>query len=126
MRVVVLVAERLPLSYVGCYGSDWVATPALDRLAAEAVVFDQHFATEPDAAGARRAWRSGRYHFPGADPAAEGPVDLLDLLGKAGVATHLVLDDSRPVPDEFTSFWQHVERVPAKRSSLKRVVSAAR
>lgn len=32
------------LSFTGCYGNDWVDTRALDTIAAEGVVFDQHYA----------------------------------------------------------------------------------
>jgi arylsulfatase A-like enzyme len=47
MKIVVLNARALHLGYLGCYGCDWVATPSLDNLAAEGVVFDQHFADCP-------------------------------------------------------------------------------
>jgi arylsulfatase A-like enzyme len=64
MRVLVLVANGLPCGYLGPYGCDWVDTPTFDRLAAEGIVFDQHFADAPNASGGRRAWRTGRYHLP--------------------------------------------------------------
>src|SRR5262245_17735935 len=84
MRALVLVPRGFHLGHAGCYGNDWIATPALDRLAAEGVVFDQHFADRPDPAGACRAWRSGMYPFPplpGEQPLTppEQP-DLLALL----------------------------------------------
>jgi arylsulfatase A-like enzyme len=46
MKVLVLQASALHLGFVGCYGNSWVATPYLDRLAAQAAVFDQHYAKE--------------------------------------------------------------------------------
>jgi arylsulfatase A-like enzyme len=53
MKVLVLHGSALHLGFLGCYGNTWVATPNLDSLAAESVVFDQHFAEEltaqPDA-----------------------------------------------------------------------------
>jgi arylsulfatase A-like enzyme len=76
------------------------------------VVFDQHFADAADPAGARRAWRSGRYRLPGPTPAPEtesGP-DLLAAL-RACIHTALVLDDSRPAPEEFAAGWDEVVRV---------------
>ena len=75
MKVLVLAARGLQAAYVGCYGNPWIATPNLDALAAEGVVFDQHFADRADAAGARRAWRDGRHHLPDPsrpEPPAEG------------------------------------------------------
>lgn len=48
MKILVLDACALHVGYLGCYGNDWVATPALDRLASQAVVFDQHYVTSPE------------------------------------------------------------------------------
>jgi arylsulfatase A-like enzyme len=46
MKVLVLHASALHLGFVGCYGNTWIYTPNMDRLAAEGVVFDQHFAND--------------------------------------------------------------------------------
>lgn len=56
MNVVVIALNGCPVAALGPYGNEWVGTPNLDRLAAEGVVFDQHFADRPDPAAARRAW----------------------------------------------------------------------
>ncbi|MCI0457755.1 MAG: sulfatase-like hydrolase/transferase [Gemmataceae bacterium] len=76
MRILLLNAEALNLAYLGCYGNEWVATPALDRLAAEGVVFDQHYA---DCPGTRHPAWTGRYRFPGAPPSEAVP-ELPELL----------------------------------------------
>jgi arylsulfatase A-like enzyme len=115
MKAIVLVARGLQLGALGCYGNQGVATSALDSLAAEGVVFDQHFADCADPAGARRAWRTGRYHLPTSTPSAEtvaGP-DLLATLRAQGVHTCLIVDDSRPSPDDFALGWDEVMRVVA-------------
>jgi arylsulfatase A-like enzyme len=49
MNVLVVLLPRLRLHHLGCYGNEWVATPALDRLAAQGVVFDHHYAEIPGA-----------------------------------------------------------------------------
>src|SRR5690242_11800776 len=89
MKVLVLNASALHLGYVGCYGNEWVATPGLDRLAAQGVVFDGHFADCPK--GPRTCW-TGRYHFPTPEPAiapAPSP-DLPALLYSQGIPfTHV-------------------------------------
>ena len=94
MRVLVIVARGLHLGYVGCYGNDWIDTPTLDGLAAEGVVFDQHYADRPDPAGAAHAWRTGRYRFPPAEGEDPGPpepdADLPALLRGAGIELILV------------------------------------
>jgi arylsulfatase A-like enzyme len=115
MKAIVLVARGLQLGALGCYGNQWVATPALDGLAAEGIVFDQHFADCADPAGARRAWRTGRYHLPTPTPIAEnvaGP-DLLATLRAQGVHTCLIVDDSRPSPDDFALGWDEAICVAA-------------
>ena len=60
MKVLVLAPRGLHLGFVGCYGNDWVATPNLDRLAAEGVVFDQHLLDRPDLALAELPLRQAR------------------------------------------------------------------
>ena len=64
MKVIVIDVCGLHVGYLGCYGNDWIATPNLDRLAAEGIVFDQHYADSPgDESGLRSRW-TGRYRFP--------------------------------------------------------------
>jgi arylsulfatase A-like enzyme len=112
MKALVVVARGLQLGYVGGYGNDWIDTPALDRLAAEGVVFDQHFADRPDAAGARRAWRRGRHPFSPCDEQAAAGPDLLALLRGAGVTTFLLREERSSLPAEFTAGWDEILVVP--------------
>ena len=49
MNVLVVAAHGLNCHWLGPYGNAWVATPAADALACEAVVFDRHFADDPSA-----------------------------------------------------------------------------
>jgi arylsulfatase A-like enzyme len=114
MKLIVVVTRGLRPSATGPYGSSWVSTPCLDGLAAEGVVFDRHFADAADPAGARRAWRSGRYHLPLPAGAPEAPPgdepDLLASLRARGVHTRLIVDASRPAPAEFEAGWDEVAR----------------
>ncbi len=115
MKVLVVVARGLQAGAVGACGNTWIGTPSLDRLAAGGLVFDWHFADRADPAGARRAWRTGRYDLPGP---AEGPTpakapDLLRSLRDHGTHTCLIVDASRPAPPEFEAGWDEVERVTA-------------
>jgi arylsulfatase A-like enzyme len=59
MRAIILVLNRARLDAIGAYGAEDVATPHLDRLALEGIVFDQHFAERPTERGARHAWELG-------------------------------------------------------------------
>ena len=124
MKVLVLTARGLQTAYLGCYGNPWIATPNLDALAASGVVFDQHFADLADAAGARRTWRDGRHHLP--DPSnserpADANADLIEQLTKRGVATCLVLDESRLVESDFERGWNEVKRA----ATFDEVIDAA-
>lgn len=111
MKAIVVIARGLQVGALGCYGNQWIDTPALDTLAAEGVVFDQHFADKADPAGARRAWRSGRYHLSGAVSPARP--DLFAILSQQGIHTCLILDDGHPSPSEFAEGWDEVVRVSA-------------
>lgn len=99
MRALVVEVPALACSYLGCYGNEWVATPSLDRLAAEGLVFDQHIA---DCLGDYPSPWTGRYHLPleeeaGLPPLSVEPV-LFPLLQEQGVPFHLlrpsISDDS--------------------------------
>src|SRR5437867_5016313 len=103
MKVLVLILDRLPLGFLGCYGNDWIDTPGLDRLAAEGVVFDRHYSDCPEPAAAHRAWRTGRYALPpleGAPVRVEPGTDLLHCLRAAGITTALMTDQAA-IPKEF-------------------------
>lgn len=106
--------DALHLGYLGGYGNDWIDTPALDELAARGVVFDQHISDQPDATGARRAWRSGRYSPPADAAAAPRATDLLALFRSQGVRTSLVIDGSRPHVAAFAEGWDHAAVVSPK------------
>jgi hypothetical protein len=57
MKRVLVLIRGCPVGWLGAYGNEWVATPALDRLAAEGVTFDRHISDCPEPSAARRAWR---------------------------------------------------------------------
>jgi arylsulfatase A-like enzyme len=100
MKVLVIVARGLQLSAVSCYGNPWIESPALDALAAEGVVFDQHFAGAVDPAASRRALS-----------------DLLAALNQRNVATHLIVDASRPY-SPVGAGWDRVEIVEQQEDEL--------
>jgi arylsulfatase A-like enzyme len=131
MRVLVIVVRGLHLGYVGCYGNDWIDTPTQDGLAAEGVVFDQHFADQPDPAGAAHAWRTGRYGLPATEAegsrAAEPETDLASLLRGSGVSLTLLQDlsGSRPTALDGAQGVCRIEPRRGKGTRLQRVLDAA-
>jgi arylsulfatase A-like enzyme len=61
MNAIVVSFDRLPVGFLGCCGNGWIATPNFDRLAAQSVLFHQHFAEYTASETACQAWWSGRY-----------------------------------------------------------------
>jgi arylsulfatase A-like enzyme len=109
MKVLVIIARGLQLGALSCYGNPWIDSPALDALAAEGVVFDQHFADAAAAAETRRVWRTGRYAAPGAD--------LLTCLRQRGIASYLIVDASRPAP-AYGDGWDSIEIIEPQPNEL--------
>lgn len=54
--LIVMAAHGCGIGGLGPYGNEWIATPNLDRLAAEGEVSDRHFAACPDPIETRREW----------------------------------------------------------------------
>src|SRR4051794_32657272 len=117
MKLVVLNLRGLGAGHAGPYGNRWVDTPSLNALAAQAVVFDWHLSAHP--AFAHRVWRTGRHFFAGPASDDDGAAaDLIVLLAGAGVATELLLDDSRPTPAGFDLGWAEVRRAAGLRAAV--------
>jgi arylsulfatase A-like enzyme len=101
MKCLVILLNHCRPDYLGCYGNDWLATGALDQLAAESLVFDRHFADYPTAAGARRGWLTGRF-----TGAPRGAQQLLTELWQHGVLTALLADERSPsLGSRFARDW---------------------
>jgi arylsulfatase A-like enzyme len=114
MKVLVIIADGFHLGYLGCYGNEWIATPALDQLAAEGIVFDQHYSDRPEVRGACQTWRTGNYLFPDITAATRSSTttpspDLLQLLQAAGITTSLVIESKKS--KEFASGWDNVHEI---------------
>jgi len=92
MNTIVLVIDRLHAGYVGAYGNAWVATPSLDRLAVESVVFDQCLIESPRLESLCRSCWQGRHPLAGEALPDDRPA-LPSLLRSAGVTTTLMSDE---------------------------------
>ncbi|MCS7045708.1 MAG: sulfatase-like hydrolase/transferase [Gemmataceae bacterium] len=47
MPALVIETYGLHIGFLGCYGNEWIATPNLDRLATDGIVFERHIHHEP-------------------------------------------------------------------------------
>jgi arylsulfatase A-like enzyme len=119
---IVVTFDRLALRMLGCYGSEWVETPNLDRLAASSMVFDRHFAENVDSDAADHTWWSGCYQFPRSSEQQRTHKLFAEILHKSGVQTTLLLEQTaanRPAERTGTSAERHTGR------SLQRANSRA-
>ena len=139
-NVILIVADDMGYGDFGCFGNASANTPHLDRLAAEATCFRQHYSASPICAPARAALLTGRYpHRTGAitqheihglDRIALRELTIADAFRSAGYATSLVgkwhngTFDRRFEPnargfDEFTGFcggWTDYYRYHLRRN----------
>ncbi len=97
MNVIVIACNGLHLGFLGPYGNGWIETPNIDRLAAEGVVFDQHFAENLTTIPTRRSWWTGKYGFPDPDQGwtalRHDETILPDVLYERGVRSALISDN---------------------------------
>jgi len=112
MRAVVIVANGWNAGWLGCYGNEWAQTVNLDRLAAESVVFDQHFATNPVPNEYLRSHAAGRYVDPAAIGVQFAGANLFRLLRRHGIRTVRVRDLDAPGPVRGEDEWDETAAVP--------------
>jgi arylsulfatase A-like enzyme len=123
-NIVIYVAHDLG-RFIGPYGVDTVQTPNLDRLAAEGIVFENHFATAPQCSPSRAGIFSGRHpHSNGCMELAGGwagwslredEQHLAGLLGEQGYESALIgiAHEARGEYleqcgfDDISRHWQH-------------------
>lgn len=101
MNAICLIVDRLHAGYLGAYGNSWIKTPAVDRLACEAAVFDQALIDSPLLENyCRSAWHGLHALYP--HPQAESrqavapPQDrptLAAMLREAGATSALLTDE---------------------------------
>src|SRR6185369_13990364 len=87
MNAIVLLFDRMPLSFLGLYGNSWIATPNLDRLASQSTVFEQHFAEGLDWNSAACAPWSARFL---SQSSSGSGTPVLNILRDSGVHIRVV------------------------------------
>jgi arylsulfatase A-like enzyme len=107
LNVVLVIIDSLRKDHVGTYGSDWIKTPNLDRLAGESLVFERALPESIPTINARRAIHTGTRCWPfkdwvvpkgedirlqGWQPIPEGQTTLAQVLKEHGYRSMLVTD----------------------------------
>ena len=120
MKVIVFALNGCPAGWLGAYGNDWVGTPHLDRLAAEAVTFDRHISDRPEPDAAREAWLGAKNLSPQppslrrkGEQQADSVLTPPSFLGKGvgGIGSSILVRANHPDtdgPDWFYAAWGEV------------------
>jgi hypothetical protein len=105
--VLVVTLDRLPAWILPAWGSTWLATPALDQLAARGLVLDRLLATGTTAAGTLAAL-------------AGGPGGLLEAGATMGAGWTVVTDDPAALPPALAAVPRRVEVALPARAAVAR------
>lgn len=94
MNVIVVMSDSFRRDHIGAFGNPWIKTPALDRFAAQSVVFPEFRIGSYPTIPQRTDMFTGRYSF--ADrpwqPLKKDDVVLTELLSRAGIETYMAAD----------------------------------
>jgi arylsulfatase A-like enzyme len=91
MNAICLVFDRLHAGYAGAYGNSWIETPAFDRLASQAFLFDRALIDSPELDKLYRSYWQGWHALCPAVP--EARPSLAALLRGTDVTTVLLTDE---------------------------------
>ena len=111
MNVICLAIDRLHAGYLGAYGNTWVETPCLDRLAAEAFLFDQFLIDTPELDLLYRSYWQGRHVLRGQDDVDDQRPTLPSLLRQAGLASTLLTDEPEVAQHELARQFDGVVEI---------------
>ena len=122
MNAILLVIDRLHAGYLGAYGNSWIATPAIDRLAAEGFVFDQCLIDSPHLAPLYRGMWLGTHALapsPGTDRrlVADPQGHVARSLATGGIAATLMTDDASVAAHPLAQGFQAVVRLAEWRAA---------
>jgi len=92
MNAICLVVDRLHIGHLGAYGNSWIDTPAMDRLASQAFLFDQMLIDSPRLESLYRSYWQGWHALCPRQPPGGRP-SLAALLRGAGINTTLLSDE---------------------------------
>ena len=93
-NAIFIMLDTVPFNYLGCYGSDVVKTPNLDRLARNSCVFENAYSEGLPTVPVRRCLMTGRFTLPygGWKPLEHDDTTLADVLWGRKWQTALIYD----------------------------------
>lgn len=94
MKAIVVMFDTLNRKFLPPYGAEGIHAPNFDRLAARSVTFDNAYGGSMPCMPARREMHTARYNFlhRGWGPLEPFDDSIPQMLGEAGIYTHLVTD----------------------------------
>jgi arylsulfatase A-like enzyme len=94
MNVVWIISDTFRRDHLGCYGNEWIHTPALDALASKSVRFDRHYAADFPTMPARADFYTGRWTgcFMRWEPIPREQTTITKVLSPKGFHTAAVVD----------------------------------
>lgn len=114
-NILLILTDTLRADFLGCYGGQWHASPAADRLAADGVLFQNHIAQSTWTLPSTASLLTSRYPsshgaVAPAHPIAEGAETLTEVLARAGYRTAAFTENFHILPRNgfgrgFDSFW---------------------
>jgi arylsulfatase A-like enzyme len=97
VNLVLIVCDTLRRDYLGCYGNDWVQTPALDDLAASGVTFEHCYVGSFPTVPQRHDLMCSNhvFHTTGWAPIQSGNTPLQQRLQAEGYVTQFIADHAQ-------------------------------
>jgi len=94
MNVIWIISDTFRKDHLGCYGNNWIRTPALDALAVKSVCFARHYAADFPTMPARADFYTGRWtgSFMRWEPMPRDQTTIARVLVRKGFHTVAVVD----------------------------------
>lgn len=102
MKLAVVLVRNLAARWLGAYGNEWVATPHLDRLAADGIVFEHHIADRTD--GQSESYAAPVVRFDDLVPPWAVPADLFDTYAEDSEGLAPVREPAPIAPDDLAAW----------------------
>ena len=98
MNVILIISDTFRRDHLGCYGSEFIHTPNLDKFAERAFVFDNAYIASFPTVPARHDILTGKYSFTYKpwSPLPGDETTFARILNKAGFITSLIVDTPHP------------------------------